>query len=118
MIDDSMNHLDDRSPEIRALVEAVRRIVKDTAPEIEERIYKGGAGIGYHDREIGSLCGLFPRENGVALMFSKATMVPDPDGLLKFAGEPGQYVFLRPGRPIPEEALAQLILVMLIFGAK
>ena len=113
-----MSHLDSLSPEIRALVAEVRRIVKDTAPEIEERIYKGGAGIGYHDREIGSLCGLFARENGVALMFSKGTTVPDPDGLLRDAGAPGQYVFLRPGKPIPEEALAQLILAMLIFGAK
>ena len=113
-----MNHLDSLSPEIRALVEEVRRIIKDTAPEVEERMYKGGAGIRYHDRETGSLCGLFARESGVALMFSQATTVPDPDGLLKGASAPGQYVFLRPGRPIPEEALSQLLLAMLIFGAK
>lgn len=112
------DYLSDLPPEIRALVDAVRRIVKDTAPEVEERIYKGGYGIGYHDRKTGSLCGLFPHDDGVALVFPKAMMLPDPDGLLKVAGEPGQYVFLRPGQPIPEEALAQLLLAALIFGAK
>ena len=99
-----MTSLDDLAPEIRALVAEVRRIIKDTAPEIEERIYKGRMGVGYHDRTVGSLCGLFGNDNGVALMFSNGTMVPDPGGLLKGAGAPGQYVFLRPGRPIPEEA--------------
>ena len=113
-----MDSLSDLPPEIRALFERVRQLVKDTVPEIEERIYKGGRGIGYHDREIGSLCGLFPSEDGVFLIFSKATSMPDPEGLLTAPGEPGQHVILRPGQPFPDEALAQLFLAALIFGAK
>lgn len=113
-----MKPLNALSPEVRALVEEVRRIVKETAPEVEERIYKGEAGIGYHDRKTGSLCGLFFNDEGVAIIFSKPLMLPDPDMLLNFSGERGQYLFFRPGQTIPEEALAQLILAALIFGAK
>jgi len=104
--------------EIGALIETVRRIVKDTVPEVEERIYKGGLSIGYHVPKFGSLCGLFPWQDGVAIVFLKGITVPDPEGLLHKPGQPGQSIYLPAGQDIPEEALAQLLLAMLIFGAK
>ena len=117
-VSEANNPFSHLAPDICALVEAVRRVIKDAVSDIEERIYKGGAGIGYHDRETGSLCGLFPRDNGVALMFSKGLSLPDPEGLIKYPGNSGQYIFFRAGQPIPEEALTQLILAALIFAAQ
>ncbi len=46
-------------PAIQALTERLRRFIRESVPEAEERVYKGGSGMGYHAPRCGAFCGLF-----------------------------------------------------------
>ena len=101
----------------RALFDRVRGFVRETIPEVEERVYKGGAGAGYHLRGRGALCGLFLREHAVYLVFSRGDQLPDAGGLLRGGSGPIRYVALRPGAGFPEDALFHLLVAALLVGA-
>ena len=104
----------DFPPEILDLVERLRGFIRETVPDVEERVYKGGCSAGYHDKQSGCLCGLFIEEKSVHLVFPKGEFLPDPEGLLRDRG----YVILRPGAAFPEDALFHLLVAALLYGAK
>ena len=104
-------------PETRALADRFRRFLRETVPEAEERLYKGGRGAGYRTRACGTFCGLFLRDDGAYLVFTRGADLPDPHGLLHGEGPGVRYVSVRPGRPFPEEALFPLVVAALLVGA-
>ena len=101
-------------PEIQAVSDRLRRFIRETVPEAEERIYKDGRSMGYHDPRCGAFCGLFPRQAAVYLAFPYGDRLPDPDGLLK---DQGRHVIFRPGDAFPEDALFHLLVAALLVGA-
>ncbi len=100
--------------DIQALTERLRRFIRESVPEAEERVYKGGSGMGYHAPRCGAFCGLFLRRDAVYLAFPYGDRLPDPEGLLE-AG--GRYVVFRPGDDVPEDALFHLLVAALLVGA-
>ncbi len=107
----------DFPPETLALVERVRGFIRETVPDVEERIYKGRCAAGYHDKRSGCFCGLWIEEKRVYLTFPKGEFLPDPEGLLRSSGKQMNYVTLRPGAAFPEDALFHLLVAALLFGA-
>jgi len=101
-------------PEIQAVSDRLRRFIRETVPEAEERIYKDGHSMGYHAPQCGAFCGLFPRRDAVYLAFSYGDRLPDPDGLLQ---DEGRHVILRPGEAFPEDGLFHLLVAALLVGA-
>ncbi len=107
----------DFPPEILELVDRLRGFIRETVPDVEERIYKGRCAAGYHEKRSGCFCGLWIEEKGVYLTFPKGAFLPDPEDLLKSRGKQMSYVVLRPGAEFPEDALFHLIVAALLFGA-
>jgi hypothetical protein len=103
------------TPELLEVVEEARQLIRDTVPNVEERVYSEGKAIGYHVPGIGArfLLWLFP--DRLAFVFAYGSLLPDPDRLLEGAAKyKSRWVTLRPGREIPHEGLARLMLANLM----
>lgn len=99
------------SPELAEVVEEVRHLIRETAPNAEERVYSEGKGIGYRVPGAGTPFMLFMMPNRIALVFWYGAVMPDPHRLLEGAPKyKSRWVTLRPGKEIPYESLSQLIL--------
>jgi hypothetical protein len=104
-------------PEVRALVERLRALVRSEVPAVEERAYPGWKAIGYRDEQSGYFCGIFPYADRVRLMFEHGVALDDPAGVLEGDGKQVRHVEMRPGERIPERAIRGLIGDALRFGA-
>lgn len=102
------------SVEFYELVEEARELIRETVPEVEERFYSQGKGIGYHVRGAGMLCAIFIERNGVAVVFPFGALMRDPDRVLEGHTKQLRWVMLKPGNPVPREELSRLILSALV----
>ena len=100
----------DHSPEVRRVVAAFRALITDTLDGLTEKAYPGWHAIGYRHPQAGYICGIFPYETSVQLIFEKGVLLSDPSGVL--AGDTKQVRYLEATDPdqIPEEALRLLLL--------
>lgn len=96
------------NPEVRALVERLRKILRDTVPDAGEAAYPGWDAIGYRHPEIGYFCGIFPQDASVKLGFEFGVLLPDPDGLLEGAGKQVWYVNIKENKDIRVGAIKNL----------
>jgi hypothetical protein len=102
--------LDEHTPDVRALVHRLRRLVKSVVPEASERVYPGWHGLGYHHPEAGYFCGIFPLAKSVRLLFEKGGRLSDPHGLFTGGGAQTRYAEIEPGVPIDERGLEGLLI--------
>ena len=70
----------------------LRRLVKDTIPEAEEKTYPGWRAIGCRHPKAGYIDAIFLHRNMVKLGFEHGTKLPDPHGLLKPGASAGKQV--------------------------
>jgi hypothetical protein len=99
----------EHGPGVRELAEALRRLIRQTVPEVIETAYPGWHGIGYRHPASGYFCGIFPGAAEVKLGFEFGALLPDPDGLLEGSGKQVRYVTIREGRAIPVEGIQSLL---------
>lgn len=95
-------------------LEETRQIILDTIPNVEERVYSEGRGIGYHVPGIGVRFGIFFTRTSVALVIPYWEALPDPERLIDGHEKKSSWVNIRPGKPIPHEALSRLLLAALM----
>ena len=95
-------------------LEETRQLIRDTIPNIEERIYSEGRGIGYSVPGIGVRFGIFFTAKSVALVLPYGKLLPDPEGLIDGHAKKSSWVDIRPGKPIRHEALSRLLLAALM----
>ncbi len=95
-------------------LEETRQIIRQTVPNARERVYKDGAGIGYHVPGVGVRFGIFFTKTSVALVFPWGELLPDPEHLIDGHAKKSSWVNIRPGKPINQEALSRLILASLM----
>jgi hypothetical protein len=103
--------------EIRTLAEELRALVRQTVPGVEERVYPGWRGIGYHDAQSRYFCGIFPQVASVRLLFEHGAALDDPDGLFTGGATQVRWIELNPGQPVPREGIERLIHAALLHGA-
>jgi len=96
-------------PEVSELARTLHAFVRDLVPELEERVYAGWRGIGFHDPQAGYVFGIFPQQDSVRLLFEHGATLPDPDGELEGTGSRARFISLRPGEPLPREQLVRFI---------
>jgi hypothetical protein len=83
-------------PEVRDLVHALRRLIRDTIPEVHEsldlpaKIIAYGFGTGYSDM----ICTIIPSQKGVKLGIVRGAEMADPDGLMEGTGKRHRHVVL------------------------
>jgi hypothetical protein len=104
------NILESHGPEVRALVERLRKIIREAVPDATESAHPVWHSIGYRHPESGYFCGIFPQADRVDLAFEFGVLLPDPGGLLEGDGKQVRYVRIRRDRDIRVRALKKLLL--------
>jgi hypothetical protein len=84
--DEVQQLLADHPPAVARATLELRHLLRTAYPEFQERVRTGWHSINYRHPQVGFVCGLFPRETGVTLVFERGTQLPDPDGLLRGTG--------------------------------
>lgn len=95
-------------------LEETRQVIFETIPNIEERVYDKGRGIGYHVPGVGVRFGIFFAKHSVALVLPYADLLPEPEGLVDGRHKKSRWVNIRPGQPLKREALSRLLLAALM----
>ncbi|MBZ0307751.1 MAG: DUF1801 domain-containing protein [Anaerolineae bacterium] len=103
-IEDMLNA---HTPEVQQLASALRKLVKETVPELEEEGKRGWGNIMYKAGEV--VCAISPHKDHVNVNFYKGTSLSDPNHLLEGTGKSLRHVKILSLETIPTEALAQLI---------
>lgn len=83
----------------------VREAVLTADPDLSERVYRGWRGVGFRHPEVGYVCGIFPRDDEVDLLFEHGAALPDPDSILRGDGTQTRFVSVRE----PDAALREQI---------
>ena len=104
------NILESHNPEVRALVERLRTIIREVVPTATESAHPVWHSIGYRHPESGYFCGIFPQTARVDVAFEFGVLLPDPDGLLEGTGKQVRYVRIRRNKDIRVRALKKLLL--------
>jgi hypothetical protein len=101
--------LAEHGPGVREMAEALRRLIRQTIPDVIEAAYPGWHGIGYRHPASGYFCAIFPGAEGVRLGFEFGALLPDPNGLLEGSGRQVRYVTMREGQALPVEGIQTLL---------
>jgi hypothetical protein len=92
-------------PEFRSVVEMLRRLMRENAPDAREFMsygipnYKGNRGLAV----------ISPTKTNVTFAFSKGAEFEDEYGLLRGVGHVSKHIKLRTVDEVPEEALVYYI---------
>ena len=98
------------------VAEELRRIVKAAATELMEHGYPGWRAIAYRHPVAGYVCGIFPRDAEVRLLFEYGRQLPDPSSLLTEGGAQTKWVSFEPIDAIVESDITALVEAAIAFG--
>jgi hypothetical protein len=102
---ESVAYLRESFPDAAELALWTRDAVLAADADLSERVYRGWRGVGFRHPEAGYVCGIFPKEGQVELLFEQGAGLTDPEGVLEGAGS--QTRVIRIARPT--HALARTI---------
>lgn len=98
------------SPVVIDTANALRALLHDTVPEFKEKAYPGWHGIGFQHPRAGYVCGLFPRETAVRLLFEHGRLLSDPDGVFTGGGTQTRHIDITSAAEIPANEVRRLLL--------
>lgn len=101
--------LADYRPAVRAMVAALRGVVRATVSDAIEAVYHRWRGIGYRHPQAGYFCGIFPQADHVRLLFEFGILLPDPTAVLEGNGKQTRYLTIHDAQALPVAAIRQLI---------
>ena len=87
----------------------LRRLVRETVPDAEERAYTGWHALGYRTREAGYFAGIFPRDDHCDLLFEHGASLLDADAVLEGEGTQTRHIRIYDEDEIPVEAATRLL---------
>ncbi len=102
----------DLPKELASVADALRRLILETVPGAEERIYKGRTSAGYHDRQFGAFCGLFTTRDTVRLEFPRGVRLSKPEPIVK----KGRYIEFGAGARVPKATVKRVLHGALMAG--
>lgn len=107
-----MDGLDDLTLRFPDTIDALLRQVVDwlasERPDLSPKVRPGWGSVNYHHRRAGFVLALFPYADRVSMIFQQGRLLSSP--LLEGETRQVRWVVLRPGEPVPWEALGVLIL--------
>ena len=101
--------LRDHPVEIRTLAEKLRKLIRETMPEAKESGHPFWHSLNYRHPSAGYVCGLFPRNEYIDLVFEFGILLPDPQNVLEGEGKQVRYLRVTKDTQIPEKEIKQLI---------
>jgi hypothetical protein len=84
-----------------ALAGEIRALLLALVDDFAESAYPGWHGIGFRHPVAGYVCGVFPHEHHVRLLFEHGAHLEDPHGLLEGGGSHTRHIDLIVGGAIP-----------------
>lgn len=102
--------LRDHSAGVRRIVDTFRELITDTLDGLTEKAYPGWHAIGYRHSRAGYICGVFPYDSTVRLIFEKGVLLSDPQGVLEGDTKQIRYIEVSEVDQIPVDALRLLLL--------
>jgi len=94
---------------VAATCNALRQLMREAMPGSIERVYGGWKAFGYHDPELGYLCGIFRRTADLRLIFEHGVSMVDAEGLFDGGGTQTRHITIRGGEDIPGEGIRALV---------
>lgn len=107
--EDAARLLGEFAPEVADLAVRLRARVRVSLPHLEERVYRGWGGLGYHARGAGYVFAIFPRDQHVDVGFEHGADLEDPDGLFYRGGKQLRYARLDAWDEARVEALLHMM---------
>ena len=104
------NILKEHSPSVRQIVEQLRKVVRSTVPEMTEKAYPGWHGIGFRHPLSGYVCGIFPAQASVKLLFEHGVQLSDPHSVLQGAGKQTRHIEVARTKDITVVSIILLLL--------
>src|SRR5215207_2568681 len=101
--------LRDHPVEIRTLAEKLRKLIRETMPEAKESGHLFWHSLNYRHPSAGYVCGLFPRNEYIDLVFEFGILLPDPQNVLEGDGKQVRYLRVTKDTQISEKEIKQLI---------
>ena len=108
--------LEKSSPEVRRLALELRKLVRESIPEAEERVQKGWGTISYVRNGI--FCYIQPQKSWVNLGFYRGTELPDTQSLLEGDGKNLRHTKVHKIQDIKADAFKALLEEALRLGGK
>jgi hypothetical protein len=102
--------VDGHAPPVREIVERLRAIIREVAPEAVESANPVWHSLSYKHPASGYFCGIFPQADRVDVAFEFGVLLPDSEGVLEGAGKQVRYLRLRAERDLREEAFRRLLI--------
>ncbi|EMY32877.1 hypothetical protein D477_017864 [Arthrobacter crystallopoietes BAB-32] len=84
--DEAGEYLRQEFPEQAELALWLRSVLLEAEPDLEQRVYRGWQAVGFRHPDAGYVCGIFPRPEGLQLLFEHGASLPDPEGVLTAGG--------------------------------
>jgi hypothetical protein len=117
--DDVEHLLADHPPAVVAATLHLRDLLRTAHPELHERLRTGWHSLNYRHPQAGYVCGLFPRDAGVALVFERGAQLPDPDGLLRGNGRTVRSLeFSSPPGPGADDVVLEFVHQAITLGRR
>ncbi len=102
---------------IRRLTNDLRACIQQALPSATQHAYPGWHAIGFRDAHAGYVCGIFPFDDRVELVFERGARLEDPDRLLEQSDHKQiRRITFHPGQRIPRAGLRRLLLAALHHG--
>ena len=102
--------LSGHSPLVRLIAQRLRDLIQATVPEMTERAYPGWHGIGFRHPRSGYVCGIFPGEQSVKLVFEHGVQLLDPHQVLRGNGKQTRHLDLFKEKDITTDSISLLLL--------
>ena len=102
--------VDGHAPHVREIVERLRAIIREVAPEAAESANPVWHSLSYKHPESGYFCGIFPQADRVDVAFEFGVLLPDPESVLVGTGQQVRYLRLKDESELRVEVLRQLLL--------
>ncbi len=112
MSDNMVTFLASLSPDVRAIVGALRYVIRQTVPDVEETLLWGG--ISYHSpwiggRVKGALCQIEAKGSEVRISFVHGIRLADPNRLLRGTALSKRFVRIHTVDEAQQSEIAALI---------
>jgi hypothetical protein len=98
-VSEALDYLRSEHGDAFELASWVRTAVLEADPDLSEHVYKGWRAVGFRHPEAGYVCGIFPRDERVELLFEHGASLPDPDDILRGGGRQTRVIPVRERNP-------------------
>jgi hypothetical protein len=102
--------LRDHTAPVQRIAAQLRRVIHETGNSLVEKAYPGWHGIGFRHPRAGYVCGIFPLDDSVRLLFEKGRLLSDPEGILMGDGKQTRYIEFHPGEEIEADTILRFLL--------